>query len=40
MENNRCENLALFPKSEAKTPQFVSNDFGFSLEIKLVACLK
>jgi hypothetical protein len=35
-----CENLAPFLKPEAKTPNLVSSDFGFGLEIKLVACLK
>ena len=35
-----CENLAPFLKLEAKTPKFVSCDFGFGLEIKFVACLK
>ena len=32
--------LPLFSKSEAKTPKLVECDFGFGLEIKLVACLK
>ena len=35
-----CENLAPFLKPETKTPKLVSSDFGFGLEIKLVACLK
>ena len=35
-----CENLTPFSKSEAKTPRLVSSDFDFSLEIKLVVCLK
>ena len=34
------ENLTPFSKSETKTSRLVLSDFGFSLEIKLVVCLK
>ena len=39
-ELGKCENFAPFLKPEEKTPKFVSSEFGFGLEIKLVACLK